>query len=151
MKRLRRRPGSSGFTMIELMVVVLIVGVLAAIAIPIYAKYIKNSRLTEATGKIGEIVTAAKAYAQEHQNAAGNPLWPANQNGGTIGIVDLTNTEQFSYQISAGGGGDATTTALVIIATGVAGGKFAGPPATTVTMTVPNINANGLAPVIANL
>ncbi len=60
--------------MIELMVVVVIVGILAAIAIPIYGKYIKNARVTEATGRIGEIVTASKAWAQDHQDAGtGNP------------------------------------------------------------------------------
>ncbi len=66
-----RRKNKKGFTMIELMVVVVIVGVLAAIAIPIYGKYIKNARVTEATGKMGELVTAAKAFAQENPTASG--------------------------------------------------------------------------------
>ncbi len=65
MNRFRKKNGQKGFTMIELMVVVVIVGILAAIAIPIYGKYIKNARMTEATGRIGEIITAEKAYAQE--------------------------------------------------------------------------------------
>ena len=40
--------------MIELMVVVVIVGILAAIAIPIYGKYVKQARTTEATGRMGD-------------------------------------------------------------------------------------------------
>ena len=40
-----------GFTMIELMVVVVIVAILAAIAIPLYGKYIDNARTTEASGR----------------------------------------------------------------------------------------------------
>ena len=57
------KPGRKGFTMIELMVVVVVVGILASIAVPMYGKYVKNARLTEATGRIGEIITACKAWA----------------------------------------------------------------------------------------
>jgi len=135
-----RAKNRKGFTMIELMVVVVIVGVLAAIAIPIYGKYIKNARLTEATGRMGEIITAAKAWAQEHQNASGNPVWPS----GAGGIVDLSATENFTYAIT--GGGDATTTSLVVTATGI--NKMAG---VTVAITVANINSNGGAPVVTGL
>ena len=144
MNRFRRKPNQKGFTMIELMVVVIVVGVLAAIAIPLYGKYINNARLTEATGRIGEIVTAAKAWAQENQDASGNPLWPSAAGG----IVDLTATEQFTYAITAGGGANATTSALAVTATGVAGAKMAG---VTVVVTVNNINANGGAPVVTGL
>jgi prepilin-type N-terminal cleavage/methylation domain-containing protein len=140
-----RKRNRKGFTMIELMVVVVIVAVLAAIAIPIYGKYIKNARLSEATGRMGEIITAAKAYAQENQDASGNPTWPP---AAGAGIVDLTSTEQFSYAITAGGGGNANTTALTITATGVAGKKMVG---VSVAITVPNINANGNPPVITGL
>jgi Tfp pilus assembly protein PilE len=132
--------------MIELMVVVIIVGVLAAIAIPIYGKYIKNARITEATGRIGEIITAAKAYAQENQDASGNPTWPPAAGGG---IVDVsTNTDFFGYAITAGGGANANTTALTITATGLAGKKMAG---VSIAMTVLTINANGSPPVISGL
>ncbi|MDO9695046.1 MAG: prepilin-type N-terminal cleavage/methylation domain-containing protein [Candidatus Latescibacteria bacterium] len=72
MSRYRRKPDQKGFTMIELMVVVVIVGVLAAIAVPMYGKYVKNARLTEATSRIGEVVTAAKSWAIENESAAGN-------------------------------------------------------------------------------
>jgi len=144
MPRYRRKPGQKGFTMIELMVVVVVVGILAAIAIPIYGKYIKNARVSEATGRIGEIVTASKAWAQENQDAAGNPTWPS----GSGGIVDLSATEQFTYAITSGGGDDATGNPIEITATGVAGGKMEG---VTVIVTIPNINSNGEAPVVSGL
>jgi type IV pilus assembly protein PilE len=139
-----RRKNRKGFTMIELMVVVVIVGVLAAIAIPIYGKYIKNARVTEATGRIGEIVTAAKAWAQDNQDASGNPTWPSAAGG----IVDLSSTQYFSYAITAGGGSNANTTGLGVTATGIAGGKMAG---VGVVITIPNINSNGNAPVVTGL
>ncbi len=142
MNRFRKKKGQKGFTMIELMVVVVIVGILAAIAIPIYGKYIKNARMTEATGRIGEIVTAAKAYAQEHQNATGVPQWPADPGGAAIGIVDCSDTENFSYALSGAAGGDATG-ALIITATGT--NKMVG---ASVVQTIPNINSSGTAPVV---
>jgi prepilin-type N-terminal cleavage/methylation domain-containing protein len=137
---------SRGFTMIELMVVVVIVGILAGVAIPMYGKYVKNARLSEATGRMGEIITACKSYAMEHQSLAGNPTWPPANPVGTI--VDLTASEQFTYAIVAGAGGNANVTALSIRATGVPGLKMAG---VTVTITVANLNANGGAPVITGL
>ena len=137
-----RKRNRKGFTMIELMVVVVIVAVLAAIAVPIYGKYIKNARLSEATGRIGEIITASKAWAQEHQDAnTGNPTWPSGEDG----IVSLAGTELFDYQITQGGG-DATNTPLVLQADGKL--KMAG---VTVEVTIPNINSNGLPPVITGL
>ena len=144
MNRFRRKSNQKGFTMVELMVVVVIVGVLSAVAIPLYGKYIKNARVTEATGKIGEIITASKAWAMENQDASGDPVWPS----GSGGIVDLTATELFSYAITAGGGSDATSNAFTVTATGVGGAKMAG---VTVVVTVADIYSNGGAPVVTGL
>lgn len=137
-----RNRNRKGFTMIELMVVVVIVGVLAAIAIPIYGKYIKNARVSESTGRIGEIVTAAKAWAQENQDVDGDPIWPS----GAGGIVDLSATDNFTYAITDGGGDDASSNPLEITATGQ--NQMAG---VTVVVTIPDINSNGTAPDVAGL
>ncbi len=144
MKHFRRKPNQKGFTMIELMVVVVIVGILAAIAIPLYGKYVKNARVTECTGRIGEVITAAKAWAQENQDASGNPTWPS----GAGGVVDLTATENFTYAISAGGGANANTTAMSITGTGVSGSKMDG---VGVVITISDINSSGSAPVVTGL
>ena len=144
MNRFRRKPDQKGFTMIELMVVVVIVGVLAAIAVPIYGKYVKNSRVTEATSRIGEIVTAAKAWAMENQDASGNPTWPSAAGG----VVDLTATQNFTYAITAGGGNNANSTAFGVTATGATGSRMAG---VSVVVSVPNINSNGNPPTVTGL
>lgn len=47
-----------GFTLIELMIVVAIIGILAAIAIPAYQNYIARSQVTRVMGEAGNIKTA---------------------------------------------------------------------------------------------
>lgn len=112
----RKMKGQGGFNMIELMVVVVIVGILAAIAVPIYSKYAKNARVTEATGKLGDILTAAKSYAVEHEsdNDPTTADWPAGC-GATNFVGDCTDSQNFSYAVVSPGG------ALTITATGKTG------------------------------
>ncbi|HEY6880276.1 MAG TPA: prepilin-type N-terminal cleavage/methylation domain-containing protein [Polyangiales bacterium] len=55
-----RRP--EGFTLIELMIVVVILGILAVVAIPSYRSYVYRSKTTEAIGFLGEIKSRQEAY-----------------------------------------------------------------------------------------
>jgi type IV pilus assembly protein PilA len=63
--------GKKGFTLIELMIVVAIIGILAAIAIPNFLRFQAKSKQSEAKGNLGGIFTAEIAWQGEH-NFFGN-------------------------------------------------------------------------------
>jgi len=58
--------GKKGFTLIELMIVVAIIGILAAIAIPNFLRFQAKSRQSEAKTNLGGIFTAQTAYLGEN-------------------------------------------------------------------------------------
>lgn len=53
---------SGGFTLIELMVTVCIIGVLASVAVPTYSRFVMNSRGSEGTSSLGQLYKGAAAY-----------------------------------------------------------------------------------------
>ncbi|MFO0645186.1 MAG: prepilin-type N-terminal cleavage/methylation domain-containing protein [Polyangiales bacterium] len=59
---MRCRRGIGGFTLVELMIVVVIMGVLAAIAVPAFTRYTKRSKTSEATTNISKIYYGQVAY-----------------------------------------------------------------------------------------
>ncbi|MCA9666091.1 MAG: pilin [Myxococcales bacterium] len=84
LKKLRKQK-AGGFTLIELMIVVAIIGILAAVAIPAFVKYLRKSKTVEATEGLDKVKAGAKSYFQaDHYDSTGNLL--AKQfPGGSIG------------------------------------------------------------------
>jgi len=77
MKRLQQ-----GFTLIELMIVVAIVGILAAIALPAYQDYVIRSKMSELEAAIAACKTSVAEYTATHAG-----IYP---DGTTAGCSDTT-------------------------------------------------------------
>lgn len=61
----------SGFTLIEIMVVVVIIGILAAIAVPQYTEYVRRSQLTEAQSVLSDLRVQMEQYYQDNRTYIG--------------------------------------------------------------------------------
>ena len=81
-----------GFTLIELMIVIAILGILAAIALPMYQDYVSKSQVTRAYGEVSSVKTAIEAALNEGREpvlaataAAGAAVTPPNE---WVGMLD---------------------------------------------------------------
>ncbi len=74
-----RKKIEGGFTLIELMIVVAIIGVLAPVAITAFMKYISRSKTTEAMEGVKKIYEGARAYFMEEANSQGSTTPIAKQ------------------------------------------------------------------------
>jgi prepilin-type N-terminal cleavage/methylation domain-containing protein len=69
--RMKKVRNNKGFTLIELMIVVVIIGILAAIAIPRFSGATKQAKASEADGPVGQLCTLASAYYERYGTTAG--------------------------------------------------------------------------------
>ena len=79
-----------GFTLIELMVVILIVGILAAVAIPLMRGRIDSAKWTEGKSAMGTIGTGLRAYSAEKGGDLSALTFPLSGAGAfvALGIAD---------------------------------------------------------------
>jgi type IV pilus assembly protein PilA len=112
----KRMKNQQGFTLIELMIVVAIIGILAAVAIPNFLKYQAKSKQSEARVLLSGLYTSEIAYFAE-QNQYGD--WAADYTGAGISANDIgfepASTPKYYKNISTVGAGTAN---FVTTATG---------------------------------
>ncbi len=92
-----------GFTLIELMIVVVIIGILAALAIPRFMQATTKSKQSEAKGILKQIYTMERTYRQENGTYGDDGVSIAAGAGGTfpqIG-VEVQTTARYTYSIAA--------------------------------------------------
>ena len=96
-----------GFTLIEMMVTVAIIGILAAVALPMYSRYVLRSQLTEALNNLSAFRIALEQNYQDNRSYA-------SAGGGNCGVANPTG-KYFSFNCTLNNGGQgylATATGL---------------------------------------
>ena len=73
-----------GFTLVELMIVIVIVGILAAVAVPIYTANIKKAKMSECDAALGTIRTALRVYYATNDPT---PAYPPASAGTEVSAV----------------------------------------------------------------
>ena len=96
---------TKGFTLVELVIVIIIVGILSVVAVPIYKGYTERAYMTEAKALLGTVNTAQKVYFAE------NRAYASTSSALGADTVDASGNKYFtSYTISGGGATFTATT-----------------------------------------
>lgn len=101
---------STGFTLVELMVVVAIIAILSAIAVPAYSDYVVRSKIPDATAGLAAKRVQMEQFFQDNQTYASAPACSS----------DTSTSKYFTFDCSVAG----TATAFTLRATGT--GSMAG-------------------------
>jgi prepilin-type N-terminal cleavage/methylation domain-containing protein len=101
---MKRRSHPSGYTLIELLIVVAIIGVLAAVAVLGYLDVQKKAKVSEATSNLGAIWKMQENYHMEYGTyARPSGELSAGQYDGTVGWHDLgffpLGTTRYGYEV----------------------------------------------------
>ena len=110
MNNTSKMKGQSGFTLIEIMVVVAILSILLAVALPSYRDYVLQGRLVDAHSGLSSGRLRAEQFYQDNRDYTGMPC-PANTSNFTFACTGQTNA---AFLITATGIGPASGFVLTI-------------------------------------
>lgn len=111
MNRQRTPAANRGFTLIELMITVAIIGILASIALPAYSDYVRRGKISEATATLSDLRVRQEQYYQDNRTYV---------SGGTTCGVAMPVQQFFTFTCTG------TATSYTLTATGNASGGMNG-------------------------
>jgi type IV pilus assembly protein PilE len=85
-----------GFSLIELLIVVTIIGILSAIAIPAYSDYVLRGKVTDATSALSTSRTKLEQFFQDNRTYVGGPNVTVNCNA-----TDTASSQNFDFLCNA--------------------------------------------------
>jgi len=117
----QNRTSQQGFTLIEVMIVVAIVGILAAVALPSYTSYLRRGELPEAFSQLATFRVQMEQYYLDNRNYGSSSTCGRQSDGSSLVVTPSGTNIHFSYSCTLTNSGQGYTLAATGNATRTTG------------------------------
>jgi type IV pilus assembly protein PilA len=114
--------GEKGFTLIELVIIIVVIGILASVAIPKYKSIVAESKESAALGALGSLRSGISIYYANQAVTTGTAAWPPIDSLRTVGGVMEHAIPGNPYQLETNAPDSIVTGATKGVIVGTRGG-----------------------------